>query len=352
MDATPMKQLALLFVLLFMGAAHAQPVGQLQSGQTWGNFSSGQGIAQPTLIGPLLDKGYTCTAQGSLMYRGGTFWTCLGPGTSGLPLVSQGAGANLHYAALGNAALTNSSVTIGSTAVSLGAAVTTFAGVTLTAPTINAGALSGTFSGTPTFSGVPVYSGLSVVSCTSGLGLDGSNNLVKVGCPGSASAIQPGTTTVTGGTLGKLLVVGAGPVLAQVAPQAIFASPGSTTQNNATTQLMFGFGGACAITPAFSGRVRVTFQGGVTVSATTVNRNLRFGTGSAPASGATASASGTALWTINLSINTASSTIPFSHMGVVTGLTIGTAYWFDVAGAGAAAGNDIISTPNCIVEEF
>ena len=41
--------------------------------------------------------------------------------------------------AVNNAGLTNSSVTIGSTAVSLGATVTTFAGITLTTPTINDG---------------------------------------------------------------------------------------------------------------------------------------------------------------------------------------------------------------------
>lgn len=62
-------------------------------------------------------------------------------------------GATNTLTAIANASLSNSSVTIGSTAVSLGATVATFAGVTLTTPTINGAALTGTLSGTPAFSG-------------------------------------------------------------------------------------------------------------------------------------------------------------------------------------------------------
>jgi hypothetical protein len=133
--------------------AIAQGVGQLQAGQLWGNPTSSQNFGEPTDVGHLIDQTYVCTAQGSIIDRGASLWGCLGPGTSGLPLVSQGAGANLHYAALANAALTNSSVTLGSTSVSLGATVTTFAGIILTTPTINGASLTGTLSGTPIYSG-------------------------------------------------------------------------------------------------------------------------------------------------------------------------------------------------------
>ena len=133
--------------------AIAQSIGQLQAGQVWGNPTNAQTYGEPTTVGALLDQEYSCTAQGSIIERGASLWGCLGPGASGLPLVSQGAGANLHYAALANAALVNSSVTLGSTNVALGATVTTFAGIILTTPTINGASFTGTISGTPTYSG-------------------------------------------------------------------------------------------------------------------------------------------------------------------------------------------------------
>lgn len=90
----------MIFSLFLTGTAYAQPAGQLQAGQTWGNPSASKALAGPTTIGALLDQEYTCTARGSIMFRGSALWTCLGPGTSGLPLVSQGTGADLHYGAV------------------------------------------------------------------------------------------------------------------------------------------------------------------------------------------------------------------------------------------------------------
>lgn len=226
-----MKKLIVFFTLLFMCNAHAQPVGQLKAGQVWGNPGSSQAISIPTLIGPLIDQAYSCTAQGSIIYRGGTFWTCLGPGTSGLPLVSQGVSANLHYAALANAALVNSSLTVGSTNIALGATATTLAGLTLTTPTINNGALSGTFSGTHTYSGVPTYTGLSSGTCSVGLALNSSNVLVTDACPGASASIQVGSTTVTSGTSGGVLTNTAGSLgntTAGTLGQALVSSGGTS----------------------------------------------------------------------------------------------------------------------------
>lgn len=95
-----MKKLAgiAFFIFLYVGQAFAQPTGQLQPGQLWGNPSGSQGLAIGTVIGALLDQELTCSAQGSVIYRGGSSWQCLGPGTTGLPLLSQGSAANLHYA--------------------------------------------------------------------------------------------------------------------------------------------------------------------------------------------------------------------------------------------------------------
>lgn len=96
-------------------------------------------------------------------------------------------------------------------------------GLGLASPTITGGVLAGTFSGTPTYSGVPIYSGLSSGTCTNGVGLDSGHNLITVACPGSASSIQDGVTTISSGTPGTLLynnsgVLGNVPYVAPTAP--------------------------------------------------------------------------------------------------------------------------------------
>jgi hypothetical protein len=62
----------------------------------------------------------------------------------------------------------------------------------------------------PTFPGVLTLSGLGSGSCVNGVGLDSSNRTITVSCPGAASSIQIGTTTVVSGTPNDLLYNNAG----------------------------------------------------------------------------------------------------------------------------------------------
>jgi hypothetical protein len=168
------KIAVVLLGLIFASHAMAQ-TGQLQAGQIWGNPASTQKPATGTTVGAILDQSYSCNAQGDIIFRGSSLWTCLAPGTSGLPLVSQGAGANLHYAALANAGLVNSSITIGSTTISLGSTVTTVAGLTLTSPTFT----------TPTL-GVAQGTSLALGGCTIG---------ANVFCAGTSAIVGLTVTT-------------------------------------------------------------------------------------------------------------------------------------------------------------
>lgn len=67
-----------------------------------------------------------------------------------------------------------------------------------------------TISGAATFSGVPVLSGLSSGTCSNGLGINASNQTILISCPGAASSIQVGGTSVTSGTSGSCLYDNAG----------------------------------------------------------------------------------------------------------------------------------------------
>ena len=64
------------------------------------NISGSSAAAGATTLTSLLDYILGST-QGSLIYRAGSVWTVLGPGTNGQVLTTQGAGANPQWAAAG-----------------------------------------------------------------------------------------------------------------------------------------------------------------------------------------------------------------------------------------------------------
>jgi hypothetical protein len=263
----------------------------------------------------------------------------------------------------------------------------TLANKTLAAPTINGGALSGTFSGTPAYSGANFISRANIaqvaasslignptgatanesavtldptlqfsgttVKCTpattsqSGcVEPDGSTVVVSGGklsaVGAAATAISPLTTTVTGGTPGDLLGVTSGgcsagsPCLSQVSVasqltnasvQTGSLSPAATTS---TTGVMQGLGlTGCTITPALTGRVHFEISGNLSNSTTTTpSLALRFGTGTAPSNGG--APSGTQLGALAKYTPVAAGSLgSFTLVGIQTGLTLGTAVWFD-----------------------
>jgi len=112
---------------------------------------------------------------------------------------------------------------------------------------------------------------------------------------------------------------------------------------------------AATITPRVTGRILVTFNGtfGTSVAGSNGNIQPRYGTGAAPANGAvgtTGTAIGPQSWvtgTPNASFN-----VPYSMSWLLTGLTLGTAYWFDMQQwVGGVAGTiNLYSNAVCLVE--
>lgn len=106
-----------------------------------------------------------------------------------------------------------------------------------------------------------------------------------------------------------------------------FGNPAGTTS---TSPVMLGLG--VTATPATTGRFLVTMlgQASSTVAGDGVGFCLRFGTGSAPGNGA--ALIGTQIGpgpNNNNVVPPSGTTSPISQTSLVTGLTIGTTYWFD-----------------------
>lgn len=184
-----------------------------------------------------ITPGTTTVASGTpngLLFDNGGFLGNLATGNNGV-LVTSGAG-----------------VPSISTTLPSGLAATN---LSLTTPTIAGGALSGTFSGNHTISGVPTFTGLgSSGTCANSLVVTSAGLTFLAACPGAATAITVGSTTVTSGTPGDFLTVGTGPTLAQVAPTGtgsvvLATSPSLTTPSLSSPTLT---------TPTISGAATAT----------------------------------------------------------------------------------------------
>jgi hypothetical protein len=188
MDNSSMRNiLRIICIILGLSLVQANAqTGQLQPGQVWGNPTSSQALPIPTDVGSLIDQKYACTAQGSILQRGASTWSCLHPGsTAGQILQSGGTGANLSYSTItlptGSVSInellytSSASVVTGLATANSGVLITSAGGtpsisttlpsgiaatnMSLTTPTIAGGALSGTFSGNATLSGNITHSG-------------------------------------------------------------------------------------------------------------------------------------------------------------------------------------------------
>lgn len=133
--------------------------------------------------------------------------------------------------------------------------------------------------------------------------------------------------------------------------QASPSNPTGTASVN-PTQVHMGLGSTCTITPVYSGRVNLRIIGVLVNSLMTGIGfvNVKYGTGTAPTNGA--ASTGTSLGAQIVGTSDANgSTIPFSAGGIITGLTPGTAYWFDLILA-VNGGNGSTVNINCNAQEF
>lgn len=128
-------------------------------------------------------------------------------------------------------------------------------------------------------------------------------------------------------------------------------TPAAPTGTGSATAVMMGLGSTCTLTPTASTRVFVQFIG--CSSATIASGGViqcKFGTGTAPANGV--ATTGTDVGTTATSTFTlGNEKIPFTAGGIITGLSIGTAYWFDLSML-AGGGTVSINSVSCSAHEI
>ncbi len=129
------------------------------------------------------------------------------------------------------------------------------------------------------------------------------------------------------------------------------ATPANPAGTTSTTPVMMGL--AISFTPMHSGRVKIIISG--EASNNTLNDGFivyaAYGTGDAPANGdaATGTTVGNYVTSSALSANELK---PFTIIGIVTGLTVGTAIWIDLELGAVRGGTASVSNLSVIVEEF
>lgn len=177
----------------------------------------------------------------------------------------------------------------------------------------------------------------SVSSAGSVASLNGLTGALSIGAGNGVSVSAAGSTVTVNQSLTNA---------------TLQASPSNPTGTASVTTVMAGLGSTCHITPVYSTRLYVHFQG--VLSNTNTNTStavqIRYGTGTAPVNGA--AGTGTTVGsTLNIGVNPAVSNVPASVEGLITGLTPGTAYWLDL-GQAVGAGTGTVFNISCSAFEF
>lgn len=193
---------------------------------------------------------------------------------------------------------------------------------------------------------IPSSTGIAALTAFKANGLTGATAASRYA--GATASGAPGSGTFTVGDFvvdqsGKIWICTAAgspgtwvslvPVVARGA--SVSYTPSNPTATASGSLVAMGLGATCTFTPAGTGIVAATVSGFWNTATASVNGVLsaRYGTGTAPVNGAASSGTRWGTGNSDPSINAArtqSGAVPFSFTQVITGLTLSTAYWFDL----------------------
>ena len=132
------------------------------------------------------------------------------------------------------------------------------------------------------------------------------------------------------------------------------AQADNPTATTSLTDVMMGL--AFQITPILTGRLAVSIAGAVSNSTAMDGADvlLKYGSGTPPSNGDAATGTNVthAQPGVVNNANSAAITVPFSITGIVTGLSLGTTYWFDAAIKAVTGGQANISNIGLVAYEF
>ncbi|MET4801410.1 hypothetical protein [Bradyrhizobium sp. LB11.1] len=337
----------------------------VNTGAKWSNaFNSEAGAAvNAFVVGPVASSGTTLNSQ-NLIFQGvngsGAILTSTifadGGGdifvrspTSGSVVLGDSAGNYLVTSpGVGGAKITFQALNGGSAGIIKNDTAGNLSSVAQVAV-----AQGGTGIGSGTSGGIPYFNNTSTMASS---GLLAANAVVVGGGAGAAPAtVTTGTSVIT--ALG-VNIGSTGSMLLQGSAAALNAAPGNPTGTTSLspTAKMMGLGSTCVITPVRGTRVRFTITGSINnnTAGDTATYRLAMGAGAVPNNGdaATGTTFGSAAVVTNPASGGGAVSLPFTATGLGTGLTPGSAYWFDMQIAAITGGTASIQSLGCVAEEM
>ena len=325
----------------------------------------GNNATNANLTGPITSVGNT-TGITSQTGTGTTFVMNTSPTliTPNLGTPSAGVATNLTGTASGltagnvttNANLTGdltsvgNATTIGSGKVTnsmLAGSIDLTTKVTNTLPVAN----GGTGQTTALVQGGVVY-GSSTTS--QGISAVGSTGQILRSAGTGTPTWSTSTYPATAGTAGNTLRSDGTNFVSSAVNQGQFAPSNPTGTTNTVALVMMGLGSTATVTPATSGKLLIIISGNIFNNGINNGAKLRLmtGTGTAPTNGAALiGTAGGGIITITKAY-AASALYPFSTQAIVTGLTVGTAVWIDLAVGAITGGTGTVNNLSISVVEL
>lgn len=132
--------------------------------------------------------------------------------------------------------------------------------------------------------------------------------------------------------------------------QRLPSDPSTTTS---LTGVMMGMGSTVSVSPSKSGILVINVSGDADnqTNGNGYQMQLRYGTGTAPTNGSSLTGTTTGSLIVGLSSNS-SNRYPFSLNSIVSGLSIGTTYWFDISLASVGGGTSRVRNISFSIHEL
>lgn len=161
-----------------------------------------------------------------------------------------------------------------------------------------------------------------------------------------------GAVALTSDVSGVLPVANGG-TAAAVLPARSASSPADPTGTTSTVGVMMGLAGA--LTPKVTGTVMITVTGSIQngTSGDGAATQIRYGTGAAPANADAVSGTTAGVFKQLTAVGAGNpKRVPFANCFLVTGLTVNTAYWIDLALKAVTGGTASIFDLDIVAVEF